>query len=142
MTVGDVEKALLWVVRKRDLPHRPVAGGGLRDERFFHKLAVLLKDLDSIVLAVADIDQTILRDCGAAYIAKLFCRGRIRIVRPEARVIRLLTVSAPVPLVCAGVGVEDDNAVIAESIGDVDLVSRGIDSDTGRPVQPRFAIAA
>src|SRR5215510_10655686 len=142
MTIGDIEKALLWILRKRDFPRRPVAEGSLRDERFFHKLAVLLKHLDSIVLAVADIDQTILRDRGAAYRAKLFCRGRIRIVRAEARVIGLLAVGAPVALVGAGVGVEDDDAVIAESIGGVDLVGRRIDSDAGRPVQPRFAIAA
>jgi hypothetical protein len=47
-----------------------------------------------------------------------------------------------VAFVGAGVGVEDDDAAIAESVGDVDLVSRGIDSDAGWPVQPRFAIAA
>src|SRR5262249_40372492 len=117
VAIGDVEKALLRIVRKRDLPHRPVAEGRLRDERFFHKLAVLLKHLDSIVLAVAYIDQTILRDRGAAYRSKLFCRRRIRIVRAEARVIGLLAVSAPVALVGAGVAIEDDDAVIAESIG-------------------------
>src|SRR5215813_3380654 len=61
VAIGDIEKALLWILRKRDLPHRPVAEGCLRDEPFFHKLAVLLEHLDSIVLAVADIDQTILR---------------------------------------------------------------------------------
>src|SRR5262245_792635 len=142
MAVGDVEIALLWIVRKCDLPNRPVPESRLRDESFFHKFAVLLKHLDSIVLAVADIDQIILRYRGAAYRAKLFCRGRIRIVRAEARVIGLFAVSAPVPLVCAGVGVEDDDAVIAESVGDVGLVGRRIDSDAGRPVQPRFAIAA
>src|SRR5262249_35866758 len=142
VAIGDVEKALLRIVRKRDLPHRPVAEGRLRDERFFHKLAVLLKHLDSIVQAIAAIDQTILRNRVAAYRAKLFWRRRMRIVRAEARVIGLLAVSAPVALVGAGVAIEDDDAVIAESIGDVDLVGRRINSDAGRPVQPRFAIAA
>src|SRR5262249_62341262 len=100
-----------------------------------------LKHRDPVILAGADIDQTILRDCGAAHRAKLFCRGSVRIVRAEIGVVWLLAVSAPVSLVGAGVAVEDDDAVIAESIGDVDLVGRGINSDAGRPVQPRLTFA-
>src|SRR5262245_59181506 len=58
VTIGDIKKSLPRILRKRDVPHRPVAEGSLRDEPFFHKLAVFLKNLNSIVLAVADIDQT------------------------------------------------------------------------------------
>src|SRR5262245_24774858 len=142
VAVGDVEEALLRVVRERDVPHRSVAESRFRDESLFHEFAVFLKHLDPVILAVADIDQTILRDCGAVHCAKLFCRGGIRIISPETGVIGFLAVSAPVSLVRAGVGVEDDDAVIAGSIGYVDLVSRRINSDAGRPVQSRFAITA
>ena len=60
VAVGDVQQALLLVGRERHVPHRSVAGGRLRDERFLHELAVLLEHLDAIVLAIADIDHAVL----------------------------------------------------------------------------------
>jgi hypothetical protein len=47
-------------------------------------------------------------------------RGRIvRLVRPEAGVVGVIPVGAPVPFVFTGLGVEYDDAVIAVAIGDV-----------------------
>src|SRR5262249_24166142 len=123
-------------------PHRSVAESRFRDEGFFYELAVLLERLNPVVLAVADIDRTIFRDRDTAHRAKLFRRRRIRIVGAEAGVIRLLAVSAPVTFVGSGVGVEDDDAAIDKSVGDIDLIGRRIDSGAGVTVQPCLAVTA
>ena len=55
-------------------------------------------------------------------IAELLRRRRIRIVRAQIGVVRLVAVGAPVALVLAGVGVEHDHAMVAVAVGDVELV--------------------
>ena len=65
-------------------------------------------------------------------IAKLL-RGRaVRIVGAEVRVVGFVAVSAPMPFVFAGVGVEHDHAMVAVAIGDVQLVGLRIDESLGR----------
>ena len=50
-------------------------------------------------------------------------RGRsIRIVVAKVGVVGFVAVGAPVPLVLAGIGVEDDHAMVAVAVGDIHFV--------------------
>src|SRR4029079_15421673 len=111
VAVGDVELPL--VGREGDVPHRTVAGCGLRDERLLDELAVLLEYLDAVVLAIADVHGPVLRHLHAAHRAELPGRRRARIVRRRLGLARLLAVRAPAAFECAGRRIEDDDAAIA-----------------------------
>ena len=124
LAVGEEHVLLLRILRERDVPHRAVAERVGRDEHFLHERAVRLEDLDAIVRAVADVDagrrSTARRSapgCGTAVIG-----GAFGIVGAEIRVVRLVAVRAPVALELAGVGVDDDDALVAVAVGDVGLV--------------------
>ena len=95
----------------------------LLDEGFLDERAIGMEDLNAVVHAIANIQQAVVREHGAMHrIAKLL-RGRaIRIVRARVGVVGLVAVSAPMPLVLAGVGIEHDHAVIAVTIGDIQLI--------------------
>ena len=54
----------------------------------------------------------------------------------------LLTVGAPVPLVRAGVGVEDDDAPVPVAVGDIHFVGRRIGEDLRRLPEVLHVIAA
>jgi len=86
MPVGDIKKALLWIVGKGDVPDRSLTQCSLRYELFFDEFPVLLEHLNTIVLPVADINQPIPGNSDAAHGAKLFRRRSIRIVGAEFRV--------------------------------------------------------
>ena len=62
-------------------------------------------------------------------------------VRLEIPVDRRLTVRAPMALVLAGVGVEDDDAAVAVPVGHEDLVRLGVDANVGRAAKPRRVVA-
>ena len=67
-------------------------------------------------------------------------RGRsIGIVRTEIRVLRFVSICAPMPFVLTGIGVKDDHTMIAIPIGDVNLVGLLVDKDFGRPSEILFA---
>src|SRR6185437_2391884 len=53
----------------------------------------------------------------------------------------LLAVGAPVPLIRARVGIEDDDAVIAVAVRDVDFIGGGIDLGVGRTAELRRVVA-
>ncbi len=44
------------------------------------------------------------------------------------------------PLVGTGRRVEDDDAPVAEAVGDVDLIGRAVDGDGGRSIQAGLAV--
>ena len=99
LPVGEVEILLLRILRERDVPHRAVAERLRRDERLLHERAVGLEHLDAIVRPVADVDEAVVREVGAVHRrAELLRRRRVRIVRAEVRVVRLVAVGAPVAL--------------------------------------------
>src|SRR5258706_4438604 len=142
VAVGDVQLRLLSVARERDVPHGTVARRRLRDNAFLHELAVLLEHLDAIVLAIADVDHAVSRQVHAAHGVELPRRRAVRIVGWHVAVGRLLAVRAPAALVGARRRVEHDDAVVAEAVGDVDLVGPVVDVDAGRTVQAGLAVAA
>ena len=75
-------------------------------------------------------------------VAELLRDGRIRVVVAEIGVVRLVAVGAPMPLVLAGVGVEDDDAVVAVAVGDVELIGLGIDKHLGGQPEVLGVVAA
>ena len=75
-------------------------------------------------------------------VAELLGRRIVRIVGRQLRVVRLVAVGAPVPLVLAGIGVEHDHAVVAVAIGDVQFVGLRIDERLGRQPQILDVVAA
>ena len=111
-------------------------------ERFLHEGAVRLEDLNPIVHAIADIQQPIDRQVGAVYrVPELLRRRRLRIVPPQIHIVRLVAIRAPVPLVCARVGVEHDDAVIAVAVGDVELVGLLVEERLRRQPQVLDVVA-
>src|SRR4051794_31287053 len=65
-------------------------------------------------------------------IAELLRDRRLWIVRTGVGIVGLVSIGPPVTLVLAGFGIEDDNAVIAITIGDIEFVRFGIDEGLGR----------
>src|SRR6185369_16547051 len=97
---------LLGVSRERHVPNGARAQSVLVEERLFDERAVLAKHLHAIVLAIADVDESVLRDVRAVSDVELLRRRRGWIVRGQRIVARLRAVRAPVPLVLPGVRVE------------------------------------
>ena len=90
-----------------------------------------LEYLDTIVHAVADIEQAIVRELRAVHrAAELLIDRRVRIVIAGVGVVRLVAIGAPMPLVLAGVGVEHDDAFVAVAVGDVQLIGFRIDKQS------------
>src|SRR5262249_56623206 len=76
LTVCQQEKFLLGVLGERDVPNRSRPARVLGIKRFLHECSVRREDLQSIISAVTDIDEPIIRTFDAVYrIAKLL-RGR------------------------------------------------------------------
>ncbi len=59
--IGRIEELLLLVGGKIDVPHGPRAECLRRDERLFHERSVLLKHLNAVSGAIADVNQPVLR---------------------------------------------------------------------------------
>src|SRR5262245_32938577 len=97
LAVGDIDKALLRVLREGDVPDRAGGLGVLRQEGFVDVRAVRFEHLDAIVDAVADVEQAVVRQIRAVHrVAELLGRRRGRIIGAQRGVIRLRAVRAPV----------------------------------------------
>ena len=69
-------------------------------ERFLHELAVRPKYLHAVGLAVAYINETVVRALDAVHrVAELLRRRRVRIVVAEIGIIGLVAVRAPVAFI-------------------------------------------
>ena len=90
--------------------------------------------------AVGSVDQAVARDVHAVRktrrspqvggLSDQEGRGHPRRLRASfERVVGLQAVPSPVPLVGAGVRVEDDDPLVDVSVGDVDLVGRRVEID-------------
>src|SRR6202789_1474526 len=98
-SIGDIQELLLRIVREGNIPDRPGAQRLLLDERFLDERAIWFENLDAVVDAIADIQQAVVREHGAVYRIAQLLRGRaVRIVGAEVRLVRLVAVSAPMPL--------------------------------------------
>ena len=92
---------------------------------------------------VADVDEPLVGELHAVDgVAEDRRRVRFLVVGLELAVDRRPAVGAPVALVLAGVGIEDDHPPVAVAVGDVDLIGLGVDADVGRAAQARRVVAA
>src|SRR3954469_9241770 len=123
VAVGDVEIALLRIARQRDVPHRAGTFRPRRNDALLQELAIRVVGLHAVVAAVADVDRAVPGDARAAHGLWL---GLAR--------------SRPVPLVSAGRGIEHDDAVVDEAVGDEDLGGGRIEIDGGRAIEPGRAV--
>src|SRR5207249_5549353 len=121
--VGGVEPGPGGVVRDVHVPHRAVAARRGGDDELLDEGPVPLEDLDAVVATVADIEEPVPGEPDAV--------DRVA-ERLHARVARRATVGAPVALVGARLGIENDDAVVLVSVRHEDLVRRGIHSVVGR----------
>ena len=118
----------------RDFPNRSGGQRLLRDERFLHEGPVRFENLDTVVHAIADIQHVVVRESDTMHrVSELLAGRRIRIIFPEIGIVRFLAIGAPVPLVLAGVRVVDDYAMVAVTVGNVQLIGFRIDVGLGTP---------
>ena len=121
--IGQVEVGLLRVTRERDVPGRSRPQGLLRDEDFPHKGAVRAEHLNSVVRAVADVEEAVVRQFGAMdRIAELLRRRCVRIVSGQLTIVRPVAIRAPIPLELTGIRVDHRNALIAVAVSQVGFV--------------------
>src|SRR5205807_7187481 len=104
-----VEVPLAGVGREVHVPSGAAAPGLARHDELRDKLAAPPEDLDPVVAAVADVDETVPRDPYAMH---------RRSERRDAPVAGRAPVGAPVALVGAGLRVEHDDPVVAIAVGD------------------------
>ena len=143
LAIGAQQVTLFRIRPDRDIPHRAAAERGLLEEPLFDERAVLLEDLDAVVHAVADINQAVIGELDAMHgISELLRNRRLGIVRRLLVVVRRLAIGAPVSLVRAGPGVEHDDAAVAVTVGDIDLVGLLVDGHFGGPPQLRGVVAS
>jgi hypothetical protein len=58
-TVCKIDVLLLWIPRESNVSHRAVTTRPFRDENFFHERSIFLEDLNSIIDAIAHVNQSI-----------------------------------------------------------------------------------
>jgi len=103
-----------------------IAEGLLGDEYLLYERAVLLKDLDSIVMAIPHVYQPIIRDSNGVNETELFRYRFAWIVWAKIGIVWFVTVRSPVTFVRSRVRVEHDDPLIEVSVGNIDLVGFGI----------------
>src|SRR4029453_3769401 len=115
-----------------NVPHRAVGQRLLGDELLLDELAFSREDLNPVVNSVADVHQSIFRKLGAVYrVAELLRRRRGRIVRSEIRVVRLVSIGAPIALEHAGLGIHHHDTVVAVTVRDICFVVRIVYENLG-----------
>ena len=91
--------------------------------------------MNAIVYAIADIQQAVVGKISAMDgVAELLRQRRVRTVRAQVGIVRLMTVSPPITFVGPRIGVEHNNAMVAVSVGDVNFIGLRIDENLrGQP---------
>jgi hypothetical protein len=140
--VGDHHVALLRVGPEHDRAGR--ARNAFRHHaEFFDVGAVLLEDLDAVVAAIADIDLAVPGHPDAVHgVRELLRQLLIALVDRHLHVCGRLAIGAPMALVGAGRRVEHDHAVIAVTVGDIELVGCRVDDHVSRAAETGGVVAA
>src|SRR5262249_50946166 len=117
----------------------------LRNEHLFYECSVQLEDLEPVVGPVRHIYEVVICDQDRVnrIIETLRRRplNQLRTRRKLQRIVRTLSVRAPVAFVGSGVGVENDDAMVEVSIGDEKLIRFAIHEQAGGTSQV-FGIVA
>src|SRR6266550_3260326 len=142
-TIRQIDVLLFRIFREGNVPNGPIPQRPFFDDLLLDEGAVRLEYLDAIVHTVADVEQAIVRELGAVHrVAELLVDRRVRIVKAHVRVVRLVPVGAPMPLVLPRVGVKHDDAFVAIPVGDVQFIRLRIDEHFRRPFQVFSIVAA
>ena len=141
--VGKVDELLLWVFRKSDVPRRATTQGSGRDDQLPHERAIRSKHLNPVVRPVADVHEPVVRRLGAVDGIAELLRGLVAgVIETDVGVVRLVAVGSPIPLQLAGVHVDDGDALVAVSIGDVRFVGVRVEGDLGHSAEVLGIVAA
>ena len=142
-SIRKVDVFLPRILRERNVPDRSISQRSSRDELFFHKGAVRVEYLNSVIGSITDIQETVDRELGAVHrISKLLGGRRIRIVASEIGIVRLVAVSAPIPFELAGIGVNHSHAFVQIAVRDVCLICFRVDKNLGNATEVLRVIAA
>src|SRR5712692_4486059 len=143
LAVGEEHEALPGILRERDIPGRARGERLLGIEPFLHERPVRAEHLHAVALAVAHVDQAVVRAFDAMHrVAELLGRRRFRIVVAQGSVVRLVAVRAPVAFHFAGIGIDHGDAFVGIAVGNVRFVGLGIDPDLGHPPEVLEVVAA
>src|SRR5262249_33517761 len=141
--VDHVDELLLGVGREHEVVDRAGAARRLLVDLLGDEAAVLVKDLQAVVDAVADEDEPVLVDADAVHgVAELLRRRLCRIVRRGLRVARLVAVGPPVALVGAGLGIDPRHAAVAGAVGREPFLGGDVDRDVGGGAEPLLPLPA
>src|SRR5882672_7816667 len=142
-TIRQIDIFLPWVLREGNVPNGPITQRSFFDDLLLDEGAVRLEYLDAIVHTIADVEQTVVRKLGAVHrIAELLVDRRVRIVNAHVRIVRLVPVGAPMPLVLPGVGIKHDHAFVAVTIGDIQFICFWVDEHFRRTLEVLGIVAA
>lgn len=138
-TIGDVDKLLICIPGKSDIPGR-ARQRRRRHQAFFHEGSIGAEYLNAIGTTVTDIDQIISRGFGAMHRAnELLWQGFAGDIADT--VIRwLIAVSSPVAFEGPGCQVDNRNPLVAIAIGEIGLTGVGIYCYFRHPAKVRAAI--
>ena len=139
--INDVGETLFRVCRERDAVRSPAAS--LRgDHALLHECSVGLKYLDTIVRAVAHVDQLVVAQRDTVNVAELRAVHIGSIHSCGRQIVRRLAVRAPVAQLVPGNSVEHDDAPVVQAIGNEYFVGGRVDRNAGCPVQVLGIVAA
>jgi len=142
-SIGEIDVLLFRILREGNVPYGSVAERPFLDDLLLDEGAVRFEDLDAVVHAVADIEQTVVCKLGAVdRAAELLIDWCVRVVIAGVGVVRFVPIGAPMPLVLSGIGVEHDDALVAIPIGDVQFIRLRIDEHFRRSFQVFGVVAA
>src|SRR5262249_8586793 len=135
-TVDDVQEFLFLIGRNGESVNGSLVLEGVpRDKHFFDKCPVELEHLEPIIRTIGDIDQVVVcyQDGVNRIVETIRCGtlNELRTRRELQTIIRLLAVGAPMPLVFAGVRIEDDDAMIEIPVGYEQFICLRVDEQTG-----------
>src|SRR5579871_5629900 len=126
-SVHDIEELLILIRRDGERVYRSFALKRVfRDEDFPDERAIQLEYLKTVVGAVGNVNKIVIGHQHSMHRVVEALRSRplnhLRARRQFQIVVRLLAISSPVPLVSAGIGIENDDTLVEISIRDEQLI--------------------
>src|SRR3954453_6888564 len=140
--IDHIDELLLLVGREYEIVDRAGATRCLLIDMLGDEAAVLAENLQAIVDAVADMDETILVDANAMHrIAELLRWRAGRIVGRRLLIAWLVAIGAPVALVGASLGVKHHHAAVRVAVGGEHFLRHDVDGNVCRRAKPLRRIA-